>query len=562
MRAVLKELYIENLAVIERMNIMFEEGFTVFTGETGAGKSILIDAINLVLGQRASKDIVRTGTEKAVVSAIFTNIQKTVQQKLLDYGYESENEELLISREINKDGKSVARLMGRPVTVSILRELGALLINIHGQHDNQILLNNENHLDILDLYADTTIVFGQYQTEYRRYVSLKNEWKKISLDEQEKMRRIDLLRYQIDEISEIEPKENEDEQLEERLSVIRNSAKISQQLSSVYAMLYGYDEETGACDLLRESVDLLDETAVYHRSVSGFAEQLRNVQDGAEEVANKVSAFLETFDFNPNELDQLEQRLDDLTQLKRKYGTTLPEVMEFYRRAKKELEQIELSEERREELAEQLKQQKTKVMVAGKQLSDLRHQAAKQFVSQISNGLVFLDMPNVAMKIEFIKAKYGPKGCDMVEFLFSTNRGEEMRSLGKIASGGELSRIMLAIKSVLAEKDEVATLIFDEIDTGVSGKSSQKIGLKLRGVAKHRQVLCVTHSPQVAALAQHHMLIRKETQDDRTFTRVAPLNEDGRVAEVARIMGTDRVSDLMLDSAREMILQGKNPTGC
>ena len=555
----LKELYIENLAVIERVTLTFEAGFTVFTGETGAGKSILIDAINLVLGPRASKETVRTGTEKAVVSAVFGELPDSVEEALREYGYESENGELLVSREINTEGKSAARLMGRPVTVSILRELGSMLINIHGQHDNQVLLNSENHLDILDLYADTGKVFEDYQSEYRRSSALKSEWRRISMDEQEKIRRIDLLRYQTEEISQIAPKEGEDEELEERLGVIRNAAKISEQLSGVYAMLYGFEEEGGACDLLRQSVEALDEIGVYHHTVQELAEQLRNVQDGAEEVAGKVSRFLEGFEFNPNELEQLEQRHDDLALLKRKYGTTIREVLDFYRTAVRELEQIELSEERRQELGQELEEQKKRVMAAGKLLSDVRHQAAKRFVEQVSRELRFLDMPNVAMKVEITKAKYGPKGCDAVEFLFSTNRGEELRGLGKIASGGELSRIMLAIKSVLAEKDEIGTLIFDEIDTGVSGKSSQKIGLKLRGVAKHRQVLCVTHSPQVASLAEHHMLIHKETERGRTFTRVSALDDNGRVQEVARIMGTDRVSDLVLNSAREMIEQGKNP---
>ncbi|WP_195542605.1 DNA repair protein RecN [Massiliimalia timonensis] len=555
----LKELYIENLAVIEQMCLLFSEGFTVFTGETGAGKSILIDAINLILGQRANKEIVRTGAQKAVVTAVISNVPEEAERKLAEYGYESEQGELLVSREIHADGKGSARLMGRPVTVSILRELGAMLINIHGQHDNQVLLNSENHLDILDLYAGTGELFTRYQEEYKKYTSLKNEWRKVSMDEAEKARRLDLLRYQIAEISAISPKEGEEEALEEKLQMIRHSAKIVEQLSGAYNLLFGSDEESGACDLLRQSADSLEEAGEYHRAVEEIAEQLRNVQYEAEDAAEKVSRFLERFEFDPNELDGLEQRLDELRQLKRKYGTTIGEVLEFYKKAETELSQIELSEERRQELTGELEIQKKRVMTEGNALSKARHEAARQFVERISEQLVFLDMPNVSMKVQIEKAKYGARGCDAVEFLFSTNRGEELRPLGKIASGGELSRIMLAIKSVLAQKDSIDTLIFDEIDTGVSGKSSQKIGLKLREAAQHRQVLCVTHSAQVAALAQNHFLIRKETEGERTFTRVSALSEQERIEEIARIIGTDQISELTLQNAKEMVERGKNP---
>lgn len=558
----LKELYIENLAVIERLSLTLGTGLTVFTGETGAGKSILIDAINLVLGQRANKELVRTGAEKAVVSAVF-DVGAETEDRLREYGYESENGELLISREIGTDGKSSARLMGRPVTVSILRELGAQLVNIHGQHDNQLLLDSSRHLEILDLYAGLEGTFAAYQGEYRRYQALKQEWRSISMDEQEKARRIDLLTYQTEEIAQADPKPGEEEQLAERLGMIRNAARISEQLNAVHAMLYGaYDEESGACDLLRESVQALEETGEYHREIQKMAEQLRNAQEEAEDVAGAVSRFLDHFEFDPQELDQLEHRLEELEQLKRKYGTTLEEVLAYYEAAVKELDQIELSEERRQELSGELDAQKKRVMEAGKALSQQRQEAARRFVGQVSDELRFLDMPNVSMRVRIDKTKYGPRGCDEVEFLFSTNRGEELRSLSKIASGGELSRIMLAIKSVLAEKDGTGTLIFDEIDTGVSGQSAQKIGLKLRGVAGHRQVLCVTHSAQVAALAQQHLLIYKQTDGERTYTRVKPLDDAGRIGELSRIMGTGRDSDAVRNTAREMLAEGKHPAGC
>ena len=462
----LKELYIENLAVIERLTLSAGAGLTVFTGETGAGKSILIDAINLALGQRASRELVRTGAEKAVVSALFDGLDASVEEKLRECGYESENGELLISREIGVDGKSAARLMGRPVTVSILREVGAMLVNIHGQHDNQLLLDEDRHLEILDLYAGLQEAFGAYQAEYRQYQALKRQLRGVSMDEQEKARRIDLLSYQTEEIARLDPAPGEEERLSERLGVLRNAARITEQLTAAHALLYGgYEEDGGACDLLRRSVKLLEETGEYHPELRQMAEQLRGAQAEAEDAAGAAARFLERLEFDPQELDRLESRLEELNQLKRKYGDTLEEVLAYYRSALQELEQIKLSEERRQELAGKLEEQKKRVMETGQALSRARQEAARRFVEQVSEELQFLDMPNVSMQVKIEKTKYGPRGCDEAVFLFSTNRGEELRSLSRIASGGELSRIMLAVKSVLAEKDGVGTLIFDEIDT-------------------------------------------------------------------------------------------------
>lgn len=555
----LKELYIENLAVIEKVNITFQPGFTVFTGETGAGKSILIDAINLVLGQRSNKEIVRTGASKAVVSAVFSNLSRDVEERLEEFGFSSEEGELILSREITAEGKSSARMMGRPVTVSILRELGELLINIHGQHDNQILLSSDRHLDILDAYAANEELFLQYRKEYDGYTRLKKEYKQLSMDDGEKARQIDLLRYQADEIARVRPQIGEDEAVDSELAVIRNAAKISDHLSAVYGILYGYDEEQeGVYDALNQGEKLLAEIESFDPKLQSVSEQLRGVQYEVEDAAEKISDFLERFDFDPNRLEELEQRQDELYQLKRKYGSTIEEILDYYQKAEQKLGQIETSEERRNELAKQLEIQRKRVMETGNELSASRHRAAKKFVDQITAELRFLDMPNITMKVQIEKAKYGARGCDAVEFLFSTNLGEEMKSISKIASGGELSRIMLAIKSVLAEKDAIDTLIFDEIDTGVSGKSSQKIGLKLRQVAAHRQVLCVTHSAQIAALSQNHFLIEKKTAADRTYTQVISLSEEEKIREVARIMGTDHITDLMLQNAKEMVQQGKS----
>lgn len=557
----LKELYVENLAVIEKMNITFASGLTVFTGETGAGKSILIDAINLVLGQRASKDIVRTGTSKAVVSAVFGGLTAEFRRKLEGFGYESEDGEIMVAREISADGKSTARLMGRPVTVAVLRELGTMLINIHGQHDSQILLSEENHIDILDSYAGAQVLYSTYRKEYERFSRLKSEYQKLNVDEQEKARRIDLLSYQVDEIAQAEAKPGEDEQVESRLGIIRNAAKIAESLNAVYVLLRGYEDDGGVYDSLSRSCDLLEDVAEYHQTLGAFSEELSGKKYEIEEFADKLSAFLDRFDYNAGELEELEERLNELNQLKRKYGATLEEVLEYYDSAKKELETIQLSEQTQAGLLEQMDHQKQRVVKAGQRLSEARRKAGKEFVSGVSKQLAFLDMPNIAMDVRIEKTKYGAKGCDVVEILFSTNKGEALKSISKIASGGELSRIMLAIKSVLAEKDAIDTLIFDEIDTGVSGKSAQKIGLKLREVAAHRQVLCVTHSAQIAALAENNFLIRKSTKYDRTFTSIHSLDDGQKEREVARIMSTGEITDLMLENAKEMISQGKNLTG-
>lgn len=554
----LKELYIENLAVIQQVRVDFSQGFTVFTGETGAGKSILIDAINLVLGQRASKELVRTGAKKAVASAVFSHLPRESQELLKQAGYETEDGELLITREITADGKSSARVMGRPATAALLQELGLTLVNIHGQHDSQVLLAQERHLDILDGFAADGQLLQEYVAEYGKYQALKTEFKQVNLDERQKARKLDLLSYQIEEIDTVSPVPGEDVQLTQQLQILRNGERINRSLLEAYTALYGYDEGAGggygqvsaACAAVNEVEDC-------GKELESIAEQLSGIQSEIEEAASRISAFLERFDYDPEAQAQAEQRLAELEDVKRKYGPTIEDVLEFASKAKGELSAIRFSEQRKMELAELLEAQKRRVAQKGQELSALRREAAVRFSKEVEDQLRFLDMPNVTLQVQQDKGKYGPRGCDHVEFLFSTNRGEVPRPLGKIASGGELSRIMLAVKTVMAEQDQVGTLIFDEIDTGVSGASAQKIGLKLKEVARRRQVLCVTHSAQIAALAENHLLIRKQTQDDRTFTRVFPLDEQGRVEEVARIMATDQITDLMLQNARQMIEAGK-----
>ena len=557
----LKELYIENLAVIEKMTVNLELGLTVFTGETGAGKSILIDGINLVLGQRSNggnnRDIVRTGAKKAVVTAVFSELGQEVREKLQEFGYEPENGEILLTREISSDGKSVARLMGRPVTVGILKELGSSLITIHGQHDNQILLSADKHIDILDLFGGHQGLLNQYHQAYSRYQALKTQYRKILTDEQVKARNMDLLTYQAQEIEDARLAVGEDEEIEERLNVIRNSAKVSQCLSDAYTALYGQEDGTGAYDLLQNAQGAVEEVEDLNQNLKEINGQLESVKYEMEDAIEKISGFLDRFEFHPEELEQLEQRMEEIRSLKRKYGATVEEILAFGEQAKSQLKEIELSDQMQAELAQKINAQKQVVMELGKQLSKSRQVAAKAFSEQVAEELRFLDMPNVLLRVHQEKVKYGPKGCDEIEFLFSTNKGEELKSISRIASGGELSRIMLAIKSVLAEKDEIGTLIFDEVDTGVSGKSAQKIGLKLKSVAKNRQVLCVTHSAQIAALAHQQYLIQKQVEGERTFTRVRLLDEPGRVEEIARIMATDKVTDLMRQNAWEMLQDGK-----
>lgn len=567
----LKTLYIENLAVIEQMTVDFDLGLTVFTGETGAGKSILIDAINLILGQRSNKDIIRTGEKKSIVSAVFNDINDDIAKKVMEYGFDIENNEILISREINIEGKSSARLNCRPITVSALKDIGTMLINIHGQHDNQVLLNQENYVDILDVYAksekiednthldmldkfaDHTNLLDEYKREYHNYNLLKNEYKKLAMDEQEKARKIDLLSFQIDEINSVSLKPNEDIEIEDKLNTMQNAESISNALSLAHSSLYGVDGDGGCYDIVSDVYRSLEEVCKYNNDIKKISEQVEAIRYEIEDVVAKLSEIMERVDFNPTELNQLQERNDDIYNLKRKYGSTIDEILSFYEDAKKELKNIKMSEEKQKELLIKLNDKKKLVMSLGNKLSQSRQNAGIKFSNQVKKELVFLDMPNVELFVSFNKAKYGAKGCDDVEFLFSTNKGEEPKSIGKIASGGELSRIMLAIKSVLAKKDEIPTLIFDEIDTGVSGSSAQKIGLKLKSVSNDRQVLCVTHSAQITALAHNNFLIKKEILNDRTFTNIVKLDEQSKIMEIARIMATDEITDLMIENAKAMI---------
>lgn len=555
----LRELYIENLAVIERADISLEAGLNVFTGETGAGKSIVIDAINAVLGQRTSRELVRHGKEKASVSARFTQVDGRAAARLEEYGYEAPDGELLISREIGANG--AARINGRPVTIAILREIGTELINIHGQHDNQILLAPEKHIDILDRYGDFEKLLEEYSCCYREVVRIKRELKHTAMNEQEKSQRMDLLGYQVNEITAAALRPGEEEELELKRASIRNAERILSGLRSAYQALYGDEGEGGAVDLARIATQSMERAADLYEGAGELYARLDGASAELDAAAEGISRLIEGFGFRQADLDAVEARLDEIQKLKRKYGSTAEEIQTYLTEAQEELSRLELSDQRIQELNEQGTREYQRLLELADKVSAQREKAAKRFTDSVMEELRFLDMPSVRLEVRQERGKPGPKGRDSVEFLISTNVGEPPKPIAKIASGGELSRIMLAIKNTLADRDEIPTLIFDEVDTGVSGRAAQKIGLKLKQAASNRQILTVTHLPQIAALGDWHYLIRKENDGERTFTSVTRLNDEERAYEVARILSTDQITDLMLETAREMIHQGSAPKG-
>ena len=554
----LSTLYIENLAVIEKACIDFLTGFTVFTGETGAGKSIVIDAINTCLGQRANREIVRTGTQKSSVMAIFTDITKEVADFLNENGYETTDNELSIVREIFSDGRSTAKIMGKPATVNFLKDLGSMLVNIHGQHDNQILLNPDRHLDIIDDYGELSKDILNYRQEFDILRDNIRALRAVTIDENEKRRKIDTLTYQIDEISKASLEPHIEEELLEESKLLKNSEKIALALSTVTNALLGDDDSSsGACDLIytaKNALGDISDFSIFEKSLNA----LESLSIDLNEVATLLKEELNKLEYDPIKADKIERQLSDIHHLKSKYGATVEEVIAFKEEAKAELLRIESADEEVKRLNEIAIAQKEKVIALAKSLTEKRKQVSQRFIDEVSNEAKFLEMPNLKLDARFTPCKLNKNGDSTVELLISANAGEPPKPIAKIASGGELSRIMLAIKSALADKDKIYTLIFDEIDTGVSGKASQKIGLKLKQVARNRKVLCVTHSAQIASLAHNQLLIKKRTEDNRTFTDVIALNDNERIYEIARIMSTDKVTDLMLQNAENMLIDGKN----
>ena len=548
----LSSLQIENVAVIQKANVHFEKGLNVLTGETGAGKSILIDSINAILGNRTSKDLVRTGAAKAVIRAAFEDVPSAVLDSLEKAGYER-SEALLLSREITAEGKSTCRINGMPATAAVLRELCGGLININGQHDSVGLLNPARHEGILDAYAQNSAEYQAYYAIYRELVGVKKTLDAMITDESEKQRRIDLLSYQVQEIDDAGLTAGEEQMLESRRKVLANASTIRDRIAQCYALLSGGDEAPGAVDLLGEASNAVDAAAQLDGELSAGAGQLLDLYYTAKDVAADLIGRLDAYDTNDAELDEIEQRIDLIYKLRRKYGDTVEDILAFGERARKELEMIQSSQERVEHLQKEQRRLYTLAREKAEALTQTRLKAFDELNKRISGTLDFLNMPGVRMTLRHSRGPLASHGQDSIEFYISTNPGEAPKPLAKIASGGELSRITLAIKNAMADKDAVPTVIYDEIDSGVSGKAASRIGEVLRQSAEGHQILCITHTAQIAALADCHLLIQKNITNERTYTEIHPLDENGRVEALARLISGDHVTELSLANAREML---------
>lgn len=548
----LSRLHIENIAVIENADLELDNGFNVLTGETGAGKSILIDSINLALGERVSKDIVRTGASSAHVSAFFNDISGEAKNELKELGYDCEDE-LLIQRDISADGRGSCRISGRPATVSIVRSIGRMLVNIHGQHDNQALLSPEKHITYLDKFAKAEEIIERYSKTYNTVKNIQHELNKLQIDDSLKERKIDLLKYQINEIESAELKPDEEDDLKARKLRIANAEKITSAVENAYSALNGTEESEGAQEQLSDADESLGAVVDVYPEISDLASRIKGLAYELEDCTSELRGYLSDEDYDPEELDRIEERLDTIFRLKKKYGGSVEAVIDFLENAKAELETIETSDERIQKLNESLIKANADLKKAASELTAKRKSEVDILCKRIKTELTFLDMPQVEFCVRFDSLSApSPNGCDDVEFLISANPGSPARPLAKIASGGEISRVMLAIKSVLSDCDDIDTLIFDEIDTGVSGRAALKIGNKLKQVASGRQVICITHLAQIASQADRHILIEKQIKDNNTFTHLKNLDYEGRTRELARIIGTE-VTETTLGAAAEML---------
>lgn len=543
-------LHIENIAVIERADIAFNPGFNVLTGETGAGKSIVIDAISAILGERAYRDMIRTGEGKASVRAVFTGVPECSWFADNGVPYDPET---VISREVYLDGKNICRVNGTLVSVSILRKLGIQLINIHGQHDSASLFDEENHLAFLDAFADNEGLREDYGEKYAAVARLRKEIDSLTMDESEKLRRMETLKYQIAEIEKAELEPGEDEALEERRKLLQNAEKLSSGLNEAAECLYGGDDTDGASGLMAQAEYALGRLLRFSDSFSGLHDRVADLMYQVQDVAEEVRDTRDSLNYSADELEQIEERLDTIHKLRRKYGVTCQDILDYLDKAKKELDEIEFADDHLERLKGKLQKAEKAAWDAALTLRENRKQSADALSKRILTELSQLDMPKVQFSCQFRELELTASGADAVAFYMTANAGEALKPLSKVASGGELARIMLAMKNVLAEKDQVATLIFDEVDTGVSGRAAQKVAEKLRSVAAHKQVLCVTHLPQLAALATAHLLIAKSERQGRTYTTVTPLDFEGRKRELARIMGGASITETTLKSAEEML---------
>ena len=543
-------LHIENIAVIECAEISFDAGFNILTGETGAGKSIVIDAISAILGERAYRDMIRTGTEKASVRAVFTGVQELPWFAENGVPYDPE---VVISREIYHDGKNVCRVNGTLVSVSILRRLGIQLINIHGQHDSASLFDEANHLVFLDAFTENEDIRNEYLVYFQQVCELRREIERMSMDEGEKLRRMETLRYQIDEISKADLEPEEDERLELRRKILQNAEKLSDGINAAVSCLYGDEDSDGAAALLAEAERELSRLSRYTDAFAALHERVADLMYQVQDVAEEIRDARDDLSYSADELEQIEARLDIIHRLRRKYGASCQEILTYLDNAKKELDQIEFADDTIERLKKKLSKAEQDAMDCSLRLRKNRIEGAERLTKRILTELCQLDMPKVQFSCQFEEIPLSTNGIDTVAFYMSANVGESLKPLSKVASGGELARIMLAMKNVLAEQDQVSTLIFDEVDTGVSGRAAQKVAEKLRSVSRNKQVLCVTHLPQLAALADTHLLIDKQERGGRTYTTVTPLDFEGRKRELARIIGGANITETTLKSAAEML---------
>lgn len=557
--SLLSELYIENLAVIEKAEVKLGKNLNVFTGETGAGKSILIGGINAVLGQRVFKDIIRAGTDKAYVSAVFTGVSDSVKAKLSELGY-SCDDELIISREICADGKSSAKINSRPANVSALREIGDMLVNIHGQHDSQILLNPEKHIEVLDGFAQSESLLADYRASFKELQSTAREINKIKQEALKASQREAYLNQIVEDIGSLNISAGEDETVEARFKFIDNAVSLSEAINTAITCLSGDDSASGAGEMVARACSEIEVNEEFMKELHPLAERLTQAGIEIGDISSELSRLLSSLDIDENEYAELTRRRNELNRIKRRYGPALDDVIAVYESAQEELSGLTASDDAIRKLENKKSELLLEVTKKAEALSEHRQKAAERFVNEVTSELAFLNMPDVKIVVDIKKGKLTSNGMDTIEFLISANRGESPKPLAKIASGGELSRIMLALKSVLADRDFVPTLIFDEIDSGVSGRAAQKIGIKLREISLKHQVICVTHLAQIAIMADDHMLIEKNTEDSRTVTRIKSLDFNERKYEIARILGGDNITKTVLLDAEEQLNSVKK--GC
>lgn len=549
-------LHIENIAIIEQADIVLQPGFTVLTGETGAGKSIIIDSIGAILGQRTSRELIRSGAKKGFVSAVFEDIPAALKRQLEELGLDTEDDGTVrIQRELSAEGRSVCRVNMRPVSASVLKTLSPYLINIHGQHDGQKLMQEEYHIDFLDSFFEAETLLEQFRPMYAELHTLRSKIRELEKSGQQREQRIDMLRYQIDEIEAAQLQPGEEEMLTERLQFFENAGQLAYSLQAASKLLSGGEEEDdGAMDLLSRAADELADVAALSQDLNNLSQKAEEARYQVEDLAASVAMLAADVDFSPKERDAVEERLDVIYRLRRKYGATIEEVLSYHDKASKELGELENADDRKDEMMEKYHRTLTCAREIASELSKRRRQAAEELEAKIVAQLKDLDMPKVRISIQVSsQTKLNPHGMDEVRFLISTNPGEPVKPLSKIASGGELSRIMLAIKNVLTQTEDVGTLIFDEIDTGVSGRAAQKIALKLGEISHRKQTLCVTHLPQLAAMGDHHLLIKKSLSEEYTFTDVFSLTEEERVSELARMLSGDAITELSMQNAAELL---------